>query len=260
MKRFYTSLWIAVFGLAMSLQPLSAELSRGQLEKVGKRIWKNECAGTVEGLTSWNKGEQFASLGIGHFIWYPKGQNGPFEESFPSLIAFFKANRVPMPEWLLDTADCPWNSRTEFLKQAQSAKQVQLRELLSRTVVLQTQFIIQRLERSYPTLQKHAGKRGKEVSHKIALLKQSSAGNFALIDYVNFKGEGTNPKERYQGQGWGLLQVLLEMEPCDAASAPKSFAKASQRVLARRVQLSPKERGEQRWLAGWSNRCATYAY
>ena len=29
-----------------------------------------------------------------------------------------------------------------------------------------------------------------------------------MIDYVNFKGDGLKPTERYKGEGWGLLQVL----------------------------------------------------
>ena len=33
-------------------------------------------------------------------------------------------------------------------------------------------------------------------------------GVYALVDYVNFKGEGIAPSERYSGVGWGLLQVL----------------------------------------------------
>ena len=52
-----------------------------------------------------------------------------------------------------------------------------------------------------------------------------------MIDYVNFKGEGTNPKERYHGEGWGVLQVLDGMER-DGANA---FGESAARVLARRV-------------------------
>ena len=39
----------------------------------------------------------------------------------------------------------------------------------------------------------------------------SPQGCYALVDYVNFKGEGVLSTERYRGQGWGLLQVLEEM-------------------------------------------------
>ena len=66
----------------------TVELSDNQALEIGRRIWKNECGGTVSGLTSWNAGEEFASLGIAHFIWYPEGKRGPFEESFPKLVAY----------------------------------------------------------------------------------------------------------------------------------------------------------------------------
>jgi hypothetical protein len=85
-------------------------------------------------------------------------------------------------------------------------------------------------------------------------LSTTPEGMFCLIDYVNFKGEGTNPKERYRGQGWGLMQVLEDMR----GGTPTAFAEASKRVLSRRVANSPPERGEQRWLAGWHNRCEAY--
>ena len=66
--------------------------------RIGKKIWQNECGGTVAGLTSWNTGENFASLGIGHFIWYPKGVRGPFDESFPELVAFAASRNAKLPE------------------------------------------------------------------------------------------------------------------------------------------------------------------
>ena len=40
---------------------------------------------------------------------------------------------------------------------------------------------------------------------------QTRGGVYALIDYVNFKGEGVKKEERYRGQGWGLRDVLLEL-------------------------------------------------
>jgi len=82
-------------------------------------------------------------------------------------------------------------------------------------------------------------------------------GYYALIDYVNFKGEGTKPEERYQGKGWGLLQVLQNMKVQDE-DVLGAFAAAADRVLTRRVALSPPERNEIRWLAGWRKRIATY--
>jgi hypothetical protein len=54
---------------SLAAQASTASLSDSQALEIGRRIWKNECAGTVSGLTSWNKGEEFPSLGIAHFIW-----------------------------------------------------------------------------------------------------------------------------------------------------------------------------------------------
>lgn len=234
-------------------------LSASDLERIGKRIWQNECAGTVDGLTSWNTGEDFASLGIGHFIWYPAGKDGPFEESFPSLVAHFKQSGVQMPEWLLETRDCPWPDRASFQRDHNSPRQRELRELLSRTVPQQTQFIIARLNAAAPRLQKAAGQYGQRVTANMRLLGQTSAGNFAMIDYVNFKGEGLKPEERYNGEGWGLLQVLIAMDAQNAAEAPRAFSAAAKQVLSRRVKNSPPARNESRWLEGWLNRCDSYA-
>jgi len=235
------------------------DLSPAELDSVGKRIWQNECAGTVEGLTSWNTGESFASLGIGHFIWYPAGQEGPFEESFPKLVSWLESSGVPLPRWLPATKDCPWATREAFLQDKNSDRQKDLRALLSHTVRQQTQFIIHRLDLARPKFQNAAGKYASHVAQQMELLQQTAAGNFAMIDYVNFKGEGLNPKERYNGEGWGLLQVLMGMNAKGPGDAPAAFAASSRRVLARRVQNSPPERKEQRWLAGWQNRCDTYA-
>src|ERR1039457_3774966 len=71
----------ALFLLASTIAGTAAiNLSAADTQRIGKRIWQNKCNGTLDGLTSWNSGDHFASLGISHFIWYPKGQRGPFEE------------------------------------------------------------------------------------------------------------------------------------------------------------------------------------
>ncbi len=51
-------------------------ISKNDIQRIGHLIWKNECGGAIEGLTYWVKGEPCASLGIGHFIWYPKNATG----------------------------------------------------------------------------------------------------------------------------------------------------------------------------------------
>ena len=229
----------------------SVQLSSDQLQRVGQRIWQNECGGTVSGLTSWNSGEDFASLGIGHFIWYPAGKRGPFEESFPPLAAFLRSRGASVPDWALGS--CPWTSKAQFEADKSGPRQTQLRQLLSQSVSLQTEFIIGRLQRALPKMLGQTSDPDRVQAHFSRLL-QTPEGAFCLIDYVNFKGEGTSPTERYKGQGWGLLQVLEGM----STPSPAAFAASAKAVLSRRVQNAPPERNESRWLAGWYNRCDGY--
>jgi len=231
-------------------------LTREQVDRIGQRIWENECAGKVEGLTSWNAGEDFASLGIGHFIWYPAGKRGPFEESFPRLIQYLARSGVQTPAWAV--GPCPWQDRAAFLANQNDARLRELRQLLSTTIRQQTEFIMARSRAALPKMLAAAGSSADTVRHNYMALSATPEGAFALIDYVNFKGEGTAAGERYRGQGWGLLQVLETMPISSPAQAPAAFADAASAVLSRRVENAPPERNEARWLPGWRNRCQSY--
>ena len=52
------------------------QLSTEEIRWIGERVFENECASRDESLIKWNEGEEFLSLGIGHFIWYPRGKKG----------------------------------------------------------------------------------------------------------------------------------------------------------------------------------------
>ncbi len=234
-------------------------LSDAELDSIGRKVWQNECGGTRDGLTSWNTGENFASLGIGHFIWYPRGVDGPFDESFPKLVRFFRAHRVEVPSWLTPDLDCPWNTRAEFQAAFRSERMNELRDLLARTVRWQSRFLAERSEESLGKMLGAAPAGSREnVRHQFERLRSSGPGVYALIDYVNFKGEGTKSTERYAGQGWGLLQVLEQMHGAGPGAA-REFSQAAADVLARRVKNAPAERNEGRWLAGWKSRVRSYA-
>lgn len=238
-------------------------ISHSEALKVGKRVWQNECNGTVSGLTSWNQGEDFASLGIGHFIWYPKGRQGPFEESFPKLVSFVSGRGAKLPTFLLGVGrgqPCPWNSRTEFLQAQNSVEMNQLRRFLVDTIDLQAEFLVARLEAALPKMLAEAAPADRpNVQQQFERLTKTPQGCYALIDYVNFKGEGVLHTERYQGQGWGLLQVLETMHSNSNSSAPDEFARAAKIVLTRRVQNAPVDRHESRWLTGWLRRVNSYS-
>lgn len=245
----------------MAIKPGGISLSPVDAQAVGKKIWQNECSGTVEGLTSWNKGEDFPSLGIGHFIWYVDGREGPFEESFPQLINFMRGLGVSGIPPVAGSNGSPWKSRESFLARQNSQELRDLRTFLSKTVGTQTAFIVSRLEAAMPKmLAATSGAADKErLRRNFYAVAESRQGVYALIDYVNFKGEGTNPNERYKGQGWGLRDVLLAMEGAPRGTAAAvEFGEAGKRTLRRRIANSPPERGESRWEAGWVNRCKTY--
>ena len=248
--------------IALPPKPLQAtSLSHVDVLKIGKKIWQNECNGTIAGLTSWNAGEDFASLGIGHFIWYPKGRRGPFEESFPKLVSFISKRGAKLPALLLGTGEkpCPWNSRTEFLRAQHSAEMNQLRSFLADTIDLQAEFLIARSESALPKMLAEAAPSDRaNVQEQFERLTRTSQGCYALVDYVNFKGEGVLHTERYQGQGWGLLQVLEAMHGTSDSGAVDEFARAARAVLTQRVQNSPADRHEARWLSGWIRRVNSY--
>ena len=133
----------------------------------------------------------------------------------------------------------------------------QLRKFLVETIDLQASFLALRLEEALPKMLAAAApaQRGK-IEQRFQRVAQSPNGWYALIDYVNFKGEGVLATERYQGRGWGLLQVLERMS--DESPATRGFAAAAAEVLKERVRNAPAERRESRWLPGWLNRVATY--
>ncbi|MEI6176616.1 MAG: hypothetical protein WCS43_06970 [Verrucomicrobiota bacterium] len=253
---------ILLFTTCVAITPAATatELSVAQKSAIGRKIWQNECAGTVPGLTTWNAGEEFPSLGIGHFIWYPAGFKGRFNETWPQFVAFAKKQDVTMPAVAYEK-NSPWNTKAEFQKDFDGARLTSLRKFLSGNITVQTDFIIARSRAALPKIlaAAPASEKARVESnyHKVATTPQ---GTYALIDYVNFKGEGILTTERYNGRGWGLLQVLGEMRDAPSgAAAASEFAAAAKRVLSRRITNSPPARGEKRWEEGWHNRCGTYA-
>lgn len=244
----------AVFLLLLATHAFA--LTDAALDSIGRRVWQNECGGTRDGLTSWNGGENFASLGIGHFIWYPRGVSGPFEESFPKLVKFFGENGKSTPEWM--HGDCPWSTRAAFQADFRSARMNELRDLLAGTVRLQSRFLALRMREALPKMLAAAPAKDRaNVKAQFERLAATGPGTFALIDYVNFKGEGTKDTERYKGEGWGLLQVLAGMEG-SGGNAAQDFGSSAAKVLTRRVQNAPAERNEGKWLPGWKNRVRAY--
>ena len=226
---------------------------------IGRKVWQNECGGSVTGLTSWNGGEEFPSLGIGHFIWYPAGFNGRFTESWPAFITYARQQGAQPPPVALER-HCPWPSKAEFQKDCNGPRLTGLRAWLAAHVALQTDFIIARSRAALPKILAAAPASEKSrIEENYRKVDTTPQGTYALIDYVNFKGDGTLETERYHGRGWGLMQVLGGMKDVPAGpAAATEFAAAAKRLLSLRIANSPPARGEKRWEQGWHNRCDSY--
>jgi hypothetical protein len=136
----------------------------------------------------------------------------------------------------------------------------ELLEFLKDTTDLQLRFIVNRLKATLPKMLDAAPLDARaNVEKQYLRLTSTTAGLYAVIDYVNFKGQGISPEERYRGQGWGLLQVLERMKgdkPGD--EAVREFVHAAEKVLIERVWYSTPERHEERWIYGWRTRLYTY--
>lgn len=253
-------LLVLIFYSCCTLQNVT--LSEAEISFIGQKIFMNECGGKEENLIVWNEGEDFVSLGIGHFIWYPQGKKGPFRETFPELLKFLKKRGAEPPEWLNKTSNlsCPWKNREEFMNNQNSQKIISLRKFLSDTISLQAIFLANRLLMALPEMLKSTSEESfHNVQKQFYRVALTPGGMYALVDYVNFKGEGIDKSESYARKGWGLLQVLEEMHgEEDGPEALREFCRAANFILKRRVINSPPERNEQKWLAGWEKRIASY--
>jgi len=260
-------LFFFIFLSMTTLFSAQITLSRSQADYVAKKVWQNEGAGQDKYLVWWNKGEDFASVGIGHFIWFPKGHKEKFREVFPMVVAYMEKRKVKMPSWLNSRTALPWATKSAFFKakKERSRQYTELFNFLKSTMSYQASFMAERLANALPQMlntiddpQKKAliKKRFNEVLYD-RNGKVSQRGLYVLLDYTNFKGEGTLKSERYKGQGWGLMQVLEHMNPHEP-NKQKAFALSAKAMLSRRIKNSPPARGEERWRKGWNVRLDTY--
>lgn len=242
-------------------------LSQRNIAKIAHKIWLNEGAGKTKYLVWWNRGEEFASCGIGHFIWFTKEKPMWFYHAFPHMLAFIIKKGAKPPRWLTPKTPNVWSSYAQWkrAKQINSKKMQELTNFLNSTKSLQAQFMVHRLQVTYPKLLAYA-KTTKEKEkiaknfHRLLYKKDGSIdaqGAYCLIDYTNFKGSGTLESERYQNTGWGLFQVLGHM---DSKNPDKfaAFANSVRFILDRLIQVSPPKRNLKRFRAGWFSRVKTY--
>lgn len=228
---------------------------------IGIKIWFNESGGSIQGLTSWNNGESFASLGIGHFIWYPYPGRST-EDGFPRLIRYMESHGIAVPWWLRGNGSsfCPWNNRYEFYLAQNSTRMVELRQFLQQTIPVQAEYMSYHLAETFPQLLASAPTHERPyICEQFYKLARTPAGIYALVDYLNFKGAGIGASLNHHANGSGLVQVLEGMKFAPAGSSLlQAYVWSAKHALIRRVEHSPLAYHEERWLAGWFKRLNTY--
>jgi hypothetical protein len=141
--------------------------------------------------------------------------------------------------------DAPWSNKNSFDALQESAPVASLRHWLASTAPQQAQFIVASFRQRWNALELESGNKG-ELTRLLQDLLGTSEGLFAVIDYYNFKGLGNNSRERYAGEGWGLVQVLNDVAaaPNNGAAPVERFSEAAANRLARRVANAAPERNE----------------
>lgn len=262
-KIIFSLLFVSLCVFAKS----NLELTKTQEAYIAQKVWMNEGLGRDIYLIHWNDGEDFASVGIGHFIWFPAGHTERFREVFPMVLAYMKDRNVSMPAWLTLTTPFPWNTKKEFYtaKDRNDKQYIELFNFIKSTRDIQAGFLANRLSLALPQILETINdpQKAKIITHRFNKILYNPDGSinehglYILVDYVNFKGEGTLPSERYNDQGWGLLQVLENMDYKEP-NRFKAFSDSAKAMLSRRIANSPKARGEERWRIGWNKRLDTY--
>jgi hypothetical protein len=205
-------------------------------------------------LASWDP-RGFACLGIAQNIWYNRANvlANPnvfiFVEDWPAVASQLSDAGVAIPNWALGSENCPWQTADQM--NADPNLPALLATLSTDPAITQQarciyNRLIEAMDPNSPTsilanLPPGEAELIQNNFNAVAAVVDANnkpLGTFALIDYDNFKGEGTAPKERYNTQGWGLQEVLAQMDPSEmqAVGALQAFVTSAQHCLKARVK------------------------
>jgi hypothetical protein len=189
-------------------------------------------------LTSWNAGEDFASLGSAFHLVCGR-RRGPFEESFPPLASFLASHARKSPIGCV--ARARGNRTRNFQGDLHSTRMNELRDLLAGRFVCRAAFLPNawslRCPRCFGPRLRGPGKCARAVS----AARRDWRRYFCIIDYVNFKGEGRSRKSVTRERG-GIASGAVWHER-GGPGGLRNLAEC-RAVLERRVQNSPPARNE----------------
>jgi hypothetical protein len=212
----------------------------------------------------WNDGEDFASLGIGHFVWRPRESGGSINDEFPQLLRYMRKQGVFIPLWIYNVNPlyCPWHTREEFKAATHTPEMQELQKFLLQSIPVQAEYMVYKLKIILPKFLANVPPYERPyIAKQFSTLEHTANGLYAMVDYLNFKGSGTAFSKKYDNYGWGLLQVLEYMQFAPTKLSPvEAFAWSAKMVLKRHVEQTAPPNREQyaAWLPGWYKRIDTY--
>jgi len=252
---FFVSLFLLAVIAYFYIEPREIVISESEARTIGNEIAKNEGLSNRVNLISWRNVDNNASLGVAHFIWYPESEKtSPI--SFNDLLSYLSQSNQ-LPNWLVNVKYPPWTSKDDYLSSKHDVFKSQLSYFLQDNVAEQTQFLILKLEAALPNMLKEikspfAKMHLYENFYHVSMQKN---GIYALLDYFVFQGDGTLASDRYNNQGWGLLQVLDNMKG-NSDNLLQEFITSADLLLTRRIANAPNE--ETKLLLQWQRRLNTY--
>ena len=160
----------------------------------------------MEGLTHWNKGS--GSFGIGHLTWFPENSTEKFR-NFSFSSSFFKKEDAVIVRNGWPKQKSVLGSHRKFLKDFKSERMVALRQFLWILKIYKPSLLLIEGE-----LQRFSSKNGAKSLQKNRKtnLYQLLTPHKELMPWwiiLILKAQAQSRRETYQGQGWGLKQVLL---------------------------------------------------
>ncbi|MFZ1388495.1 MAG: hypothetical protein WBP46_05365 [Thiolinea sp.] len=246
----------------ITITSTGSQTSAQEMNPIGERIFRNETDGDASKLLRWNSQGNFADLGIGHLVWYPANQRGSYAETFPSFLKYAQSKNVPLPTWLANRPSDggPWANKAAFERAKDDKQMRELATFLEKTTGLQAAFMADQLRRNMPSMVQTLPAQYRQAAlNNFQIMEKTPGGLYPMLDYMVFQGTGASVNERYNGHGWGLLQVLLNMEKVQPGpNALAEFMRSAGDSVTHRVAAAPADRHEARMLSAWQTRVRTY--
>jgi len=255
---FILLLLISTVSFTFSHQRVIA-VSDNEALTIGMKIWFNESGGKLTGLVMWNQGEKCASLGIGHFTWYPYPL-GSANDGFPQFVKYLRQQGIAVPNWLRADAAryAIWSNREEFIAAEASRQMYELRIFLQESIAMQARFMAHQLETVLPKLLANIPPHERPyVCTQFYKLAHTEAGLYAMMDYLNFRGNGAS--NSYGTNNTGLLRVLQDMRYAPPMATPvQAFTWSAKNALTRRLAHASEDSQDTHWIVGWLKRVDRY--